>query len=307
MEEQNKTMKSNGKKPAAGMLVVIAILAVVVIGLIIWGVGALDEAHKEKVAKEAQRTEFQAQLDSLMAVHNKIKAEYGELSDSLAVKDSLIQAKAREIKKLMYTRYEYYKIKKKLASLQKIAQGYVHQMDSLYTVNHALTKENHEIKAVLQQEKQKNSQLLNEKQMLSKKVEQASVLHTYNYKVRAVHVTGSGRERKTDKVRRVSRIKVCFTVASNEIAAPGMHTIYVRIARPDKKILVVSDSEKYSFMFNGKRLQYSAKKELNYQNEAVDVCVSWNRRSTQQLQPGVYHVDVFEGNYSIGHATLSLR
>ncbi len=306
MEEQNNIQKSSGKK-STGMYILIAILAIVVIGVIIWGVGAVKEAHQEKILKEKQRTEFEAQLDSLMAIHNKIKVEYGQLSDSLAVKDSVIQAKAMEIKKMMNYKWEYYKIKKKLRALQKIAQGYVMQMDSLYTVNHALTKENHQIKEVLQQEKQKNAQLQSEKQQLKQKVEQASILHTYNFKVTAVHVTGAGRERKTDKVRRVSKIKVCFTVASNAVALPGNRTIYVRIARPDKKILVISDSEKYSFMFNGKRLQYSAKKTINYQNKAMDVCLSWPRRSTQELKPGLYHVDVFEGNYTIGQATLKLR
>ncbi len=305
MEEQNNVTKSN-KKPV-GMLVLIVLLAVVVIGVLIWGMGALNQAHKEKVLKEKERTEFQAQLDSLMAIHNKIKAEYGQLSDSLSVKDSIIQVKAQEIRKMMNYKWEYYKIKKKLRALQKIAQGYVQQMDSLYTVNHALTRENHQIKQVLQQEKQKNAQLQNEKQQLTQKVEKASVLHTYNFKVQAVHVTGGGRERKTDKVRRVSKIKVCFTVASNAVARPGNRTIYVRIARPDKKILVISDSEKYSFMFKGKRLQYSAKKEINYQNQAMDICVSWPRRSTQELKPGLYHVDVFEGDYTIGQATLTLR
>ncbi len=307
MEEQKKVLNNNKKKPAVWMLVLIAILVVVVVGLAFWAIGSMDEIHKEKVEKEVQRTEFKAQLDSLMAIHNQIKAEYGQLSDSLAMKDSVIQAKAVEIKKLMNTRWEYYKIKKKLSSLQKIAQGYVLQMDSLYNVNHALTKENHQIKEVLQQEKQRNARLLTEKQELSGKVEQASILRTYNYKVEAVHVTGAGRERKTDKVRRVSRIKICFTVAQNNIAKSGVRTIYARIAKPNKKILVVSDNEKYSFVFNGKRLQYTAKKEINYQNQSVDICMSWSRRKTQELKPGLYHVDVFEGNNTIGQATLTLR
>ncbi len=307
MEEQSKVLKNNKKKPAVGILVLIVILAVVIAGLAFWAIGSLNELHKEKVEKEAQRTEFKVQLDSLMAIHNKIKAEYGQLSDSLTVRDSVIQAKALEIKKLMNTRWEYYKIKKKLISLQKIAQGYVLQMDSLYNENHALTKENHQIKEVLQQEKLKNAQLITEKKELSGKVEQAAVLRTYNYKVEAVHVTGAGRERKTDKVRRVSRIKICFTIAQNNISKEGTRTIYVRIAKPNKKILVVSDNEEYSFMYNGKRLQYSAKKEINYQNQSLDVCLTWTRRSTLKLTPGVYKVDVFEGQNSIGHAALKLR
>jgi len=307
MEEQNKVLKNNKKKPAVGMLVLIVILAVVIVGLAFWAIGSLDEVHKAKVEKEAQRTEFKVQLDSLMAIHNKIKAEYGQLSDSLTAKDSVIQAKAVEIKKLMNTRWEYYKIKKKLSSLQKIAQGYVLQMDSLYNENHALTKENHQIKEVLRQEKQKNAQLMNEKKELSGKVAQAGILRTYNYEVKAVHVTGAGRERKTDKVRRVTRIKVCFTIAQNSITKKGMRSVYVRISKPDKKILVISDNEEDSFLFNGKRLQYSAKKVINYQNQAVDVCVSWTRRSTLKLNPGLYKVDVFEGNNTIGQSSLSLR
>ncbi len=307
MEEESKVLKNNKKKPAVGMLVLIVILAVVIIGLAFWAIGSLDEVHKEKVEKEAQRTEFKAQLDSLMAAHNKIKAEYGQLSDSLSLKDSVIQARAVEIKKLMNTRWAYYRIKKELGSLQKIAQGYVRQMDSLYTENHALIKENHQIKVVLQQEKYKNAQLMTEKKTLSQKVEQASVLQTFGYHVTAVHVTGSGRERKTDKVRRVSMIKVCFTVAQNDVAKSGLRTIYVRIANPNKKILVISDSEEYSFMYNGKRLQYTAKKEINYQHQAINVCMEWSRRRILKLKPGLYKVDVFEGNNSIGHASLSLR
>ncbi len=309
MEEQNKVLTSNKKKPSSGMWILIIVMAAVIIGLAIWAFGTLDEVHKEKVAKEAQRTEFTHQLDSLMAVHNKIKAEYGQLSDSLAAKDSVIQAKAAEIKKLMNTRWQYYMIKRKLRNLQKIAQGYVMQMDSLYKVNHRLTKENHLMKTVIRQEKQKNARLANEKKNLSQKVAEASVLRTYNFKVMAVHVTGAGRERKTDKVRRVTKIKVCFTIAPNSVAKPGMRTIYVRIARPNKKILVLSNSEEYSFMFHGKRLQYSDKKEINYQNKAMDICMSWIRRNRrlQVLKPGLYHVDVFEGNNTIGQGSIRLK
>lgn len=148
---------------------------------------------------------------------------------------------------------------------------------------------------------------MTEKKALSHKVEQASVLQTFGYQITAVHVTGAGRERKTDKVRRTSMIKVCFSVAQNDVAKTGLRTIYVRIARPDKKILVVSDNEEYSFMYKGKRLQYSAKKEISYQNQSLDVCMSWSRRATLKLKPGLYKVDVFEGSNTIGQASFSLR
>ncbi len=50
----------------------------------------------------------------MMVEHQRIKDEYGAISDSLFVKDSIIEANAIEIKKLLNTEWEYYKIKKKL-------------------------------------------------------------------------------------------------------------------------------------------------------------------------------------------------
>ena len=122
-----------------------------------------------------------------------------------------------------------------------------------------------------------------------------------------IHVTGSGRERKTDKIRRIDKIKVCFTLGDNKITPPGSKNIYVRIARPDKKILTISESDEYSFVYNGNKLQYSAMKVVDYQNKSLTVCVYWTPRVAQKLIPGTYHVDVFEGNFNIGQTSFKLR
>ncbi len=257
--------------------------------------------------KEAQKVELEHELDSLMKVHEEIKAAYGDLSDSLVAKDSIIKANAKEIKKLLNTKWEYYKIKKKLARLQVISQNYVRQMDSLYTVNHALTEENFKIKEEIKIEKRKNAELAKIKEKLNNKVKEAAVLSTYNYEVGGIHIAGGSREKPTDKIRRLDRIKVCFTIGKNSVVQPGTKTIYIRIAQPDKKILAKGRTDAYSFMYLGKKLQYSIMKQIEYNNEPVDVCAYWNRRKTQELQPGLYHVDVFEGDHEIGHATFRLR
>jgi len=308
MENQTE-IKNQGVNPKAnkGLIVALVVFLIVVIGLAVWLVRVQSNVSELKAEKEAQRTELMSELDSLMKVHEQVKAQYGTLSDSLSVKDSIIEVKSKDIKKLMNTRWEYYKIKKKLASLQRISQGYVRQMDSLYRENQTLSMENQKIKEEIKAEVQKNKQLMVKQNQLVSKVNKAAILGSYNYNVGAVHVTGSGRERATDKVKRVSKVKICFTLAENKIAAPGTKTIYVRIARPDKKILVVSDDDKYSFMYKGEKLQYSVMKEVSYQNENMDVCMYFSRRTTQPLQAGLYHVDIFEGDENIGHAVFTLR
>ncbi len=289
------------------MYILLVILALGIIGLSIKLISVKNEMKGLLVEKEAQRTELQHELDSLVLQHQQIKAEYGQLSDSLSSKDSIIQANAVEIKKLLNTKWEYYKIKKKLSRLQIISQGYVRQMDSIYNVNHQLTEENQKIKEEIIIEKRKNKQLQKTKEELKGKVKKAAALQLFGLKATPVHRKGSGKERPTDKIKRVDRVKVCFTIGKNTIVDPGNKTLYIRIARPNKEILVKGRGDRYSFMFNGEKLQYSIMQTIDYQNQSVDQCVYWNRRSTLELKPGVYHVDVFEGDDEIGHTTFTLK
>ncbi len=63
----------------------------------------------------------------------------------------------------------------------------------------------------------------------------------------------------------------------------------------------------YSFEFQGEQLQYSITENIDYQNQAIDLCMRYQLRDTQELEPGVYHIDIFEGNYNIGHTTFVLK
>jgi hypothetical protein len=109
------------------ILIILALLAIV-----FWLNNKKDVIITEKVE---QNVELQTELDSLMSVHETIKFEYGSLADSLIQKDSMIQANAEEIRKLIASQADYYRIKKKLDRLRGITQNYINQIDSLYTVN----------------------------------------------------------------------------------------------------------------------------------------------------------------------------
>lgn len=257
--------------------------------------------------KEKQRVELQHELDSLITEHNNIKLEYGSFSDSLAAKDSIIQANAIEIRKLLDTQYEFYKVKKKLDRLRSISQGYLKQIDSLYTVNQELKAENEQIRSSYQMEQQKSSSLLKDKEALTEKVTMAAVLKAY--KITASGVRGSGdKERITDKAKRVEKVKVCFTLGENPLLSAGAKDIYIRIARPDKIILARGRGDDYSFSYKGEILQYTMRETVNYQNQAMDICTYWiNRSSKENLPEGVYVVSVYTGDFEIGQTSFELK
>jgi hypothetical protein len=302
---QNMT-KGRSKMP---MTAIIVVLAIIVIGLIIMLMLTRTNLKSLIAEKEQQRVELQQELDSLLVEHNNVKVEYGQLADSLVVKDSVIQANAIEIRRLLDTEWEYYKVKKKLAQLQVIAQGYVMQMDSLYRVNASLTEENVAIKKDLKDLKKENEAIENDRKVLSGKVEIAAVLKAINMDAAGIRTRSGGeKEVTTDKLQRVDQVRVCFTIDKNEIAAPGKKDIYIRIAKPDQEILTKGSGDEYSFEFQGDRLQYSMMQSIDYENRAADLCVYWKKEfSGQEMKAGLYHVDIFCENAIIGHTTFTLR
>lgn len=293
------------------LYIVLGIFAIFIIGLSIWLISIKSNLRVLQEEKEIQRTQLQNEVDSLLVVHNQVKSAYGELSttfnEKLNEKDSIIQANATEIKRLLDTEWEYMKVKKKLARLQSISQNYVKQMDSLYTVNRELTEENERIREEYNIEKKRNVQLNKVKEELTDKVESAAVLRSFNLSAEGVRQRGGTREVATDKANRVERIKICFTLAKNTIIESGEKDIYLRIALPDNSILVKGRGDEYSFMFKGERLQYSIATTVDYLNEDKSVCVYWERRDTQELQSGLYNVDIYEGDNEIGSTTFVLK
>jgi len=284
----------------------LAILGIFILVLAFWLFIQRSQLLKLVHEKETERNELQHELDSVIVEHNKIKTEYGALSDSLKAKDSLIQANAVEIRKLLDTQWEYNKIRKKLAMLQTVAQGYVRQMDSLYTVNRELQAENEKVRQEVRTEKNRNQNLLKDKEELKEKMNEAAIIKAYDVTATAYKVKGGGKETLTDKASRTERLKVCFTLGENPLVPSGKRPIYVRIQRPDN---VVVQRTKYDvFTFNGQTIPYSVREDVNYIGKAQNLCVIWNKKDNDiPAMKGKYIISVFADNTEIGEGSFELK
>jgi hypothetical protein len=288
------------------IILIFALLAAVLAILLIINTGKLQTLKSEK---DAQRLAFQYELDSLLIEHENVKNEYGNLAKVMSGKDSIIQANAVEIRRLLDTQWEYMKVQRKLEQLRSISQGYLRQMDSLYTVNRELKAENIQIRANYERERLITRELQKDKETLVEKVEEASVLRAFNISASPVNVRGlSGRESETDRAKRVDYIKVCYSLAENTITPAGARNVYIRIARPDNLILVAGLGDDYSFLYRGNVMQYSIMRNVDYQNEEVNICGNWINRNTQEaMMTGKYVVSLFADDHEIGQTSFILR
>ena len=79
--------------------------------------------------------------------------------------------------------------------------------------------------------------------------------------------------------------------------------IYLRITRPDGEVLAASS--KSCFKFQNASLTYSARREITYEGEKLDVAIYWPNDGS--LTKGEYVADLFSDNQQIGSLKFILK
>ena len=108
---------------------------------------------------------------------------------------------------------------------------------------------------------------------------------------------------ETKRFNNTEQIKVCFTLLENKAALKGNKDIYIQIVNPKNKIV----SKNGGYIGSGDRLlDYSAKTNIFYDNEDLDVCVFVDPNKDDILK-GDYEINIFSGISLIGNTVFSLK
>lgn len=309
MNQTTQSQRSNQDNPLKKWVIILGALA----GLFLCSTLYLAFFAKpttNRVYKEVENKNFelQSELDSLLAEHNRIKEQYGELSDQLSEKDSIIMANAAEIEKMINSQADYNRIKKQLARLQNISQEYVKEMDKLYQENKALKEENQQVRADLEQEREVTRTIQKSNEDLTQKISNAATFKAYNLKSGGYLVRNKGSEEPTEKANKVKRIKTTLMLGENSLIEPGPVNIYCRIAIPETgKVLTMGSGDTYSFVHNGQRLQYSCKTVVNYNNKAENITMDWDLMSDDKAIKGQYSVQLYTDDQFLGECYFTLK
>ncbi|PKP41146.1 MAG: hypothetical protein CVT95_12970, partial [Bacteroidetes bacterium HGW-Bacteroidetes-12] len=141
---------------------------------------------------------------------------------------------------------------------------------------------------------------------LEKRTEELSTTVAKGQVVRArdiVTTTINRRGREVTRARNVEKIKTCFTLSENTIAKAGSREVYIRILGPDGFILAKANTD--LFDFEGEKIVFSAKREVDYQNQDVDMCVFYD--SNGELIAGNYTVSLFMDGFMIGYGEFTMK
>ena len=284
------------KRSTTLLMVVIGLLTVVitVLGVMLYQNSQKYNEEKQLIVEE--KMDLERQLNEMIIEYDDLKTGNDSINSLLLTEQNKIQrllkidaSNAQKIK--MY--------KQELETLRKVMRSYIVQIDSLNTRNRELTAENIQVRTQLEQVELDRDALTQEKEDLSSQVAIASVLNAKNIVAEGLNK----RSKPNDKSQKIEKVRVCFTIRENAIASAGKKIIYLRIIRPDDVVLTAGGSTMIEV--NGEQLVYTTYRELEYENQDIDMCIFWDK--TEELIPGTYAVHLLAEEHEIGTTTFDLK
>ncbi|MDR1403789.1 MAG: hypothetical protein LBJ60_08830 [Tannerellaceae bacterium] len=300
MNSENKENKEINK---LSWLIVAIILLLLLIG------GAVYYIYHQKRQMSDLVATFDLEKESLEDEFNELSLQYEGYkfsvnNDSLLMLLSTEQAKVQRLMEELRTvkatnAKRISELKKELETLRKIMRNYVIQIDSLNQANQQLTQEKEQAVRRYQQASSTAAHLTKELEKQTERVTLASRLDATGITVTPINSRG----KEVKKIKQMEQFVVNFRIVKNITAPVGEKIIYIRLKKPDDDILVKSRAD--VFLFEGKEINYSIKKMVEYDGEELPVTMYWNIE--EFLSPGAYRIDIFTDGNLIGRRNFELE
>lgn len=296
--------------------VLIGILAAGLLGT--WGYVLYDksqmrEEYQVKSAEASTATEARdsvqtiynealTRLDSLVGSNNSLT---GQLTDRQTeiVKlknqiNAIVRNKNASAADLARARTLIASLNDKINGLEAEVARLMGENQQLAATNTSLTGEKQRLTSDLQVTTQ-------QKEELTQRVDVGSTFSANNFNIKGINEKGNGKEKETDKAKKVNKLVVSFDVA-NRIAQSGPADLYVVVTGPDGQ--VVSNPAMGSGVLttrNDGEKAFSAKKSIEYeQGTQQNITVPLRQ---DKFQTGDYKIEVYHNGFKIAEGVRTLK
>jgi len=258
------------------------------------------EVNRELVQVKSEKAVIEEELITISKRYDDLKTDNKELNEKLEEQKQKIAETLEKLKHVKNTdRYKIKQLQEETETLKAIMKDFVRQIDELNTKNKKLQEENKEIKQNYESVVAKTETLTFLKDSLSEQVRIAKSLKAENIQISPLNK----RDNPTSRARKFKKVKVCFTIDDNVLAAKGSRFVYIRVAAPDGIILM--NKESGMFKYHGREIAFSSKRKVDYNGKKTNVCTYYI--SDTELVPGKYDVDIFMDGNQIGESFFNLK
>ena len=251
------------------------------------------------------KVEKQTALDSLSilkATYDKALEENSIINEELLKEREKVVNLIEELKRSKGDLQAMRVFKTKYNDLQQNFKMMISKDEDLKKINEMLVRQRDSSAGVANEQKRFIDTLADQNNKLKKTVEKASRLVITNIKTAAIREKSSGKQVETEKASKTSKLKICFTIAENDIAKSGEKSYYVQVIDPNNNVV----GEKKSQVFGEATLKYSFISKVTFKNKSVDVCDFLDSNGVEFLI-GEYVVNLFDKNDMVSSSKFSLK
>ena len=294
--EENKVIRDKKDKT---LIVIIVCLAVILIALFVFFMIERNENKAHIAAIHQEKEMLQQELTELSHNYDDLKTNNDTLNAKLLGEQEKIANLLDQMKEFRDNSYaEINRYKREIGTLKDVLRSYVVQIDSLNQLNQRLAQENSEVRKQMSWVRERNEKLETQQKDMKEVIARASALRTENFVVYPVN-----KKDKETNWKKCFNLKAEFVITKNITTERGQRTIYLRLKRPDDKVIAFSD--KSFFKYENVSLTYSAKREITYEGERLEMAIYWPNDGS--LIKGKYIAELFCENEIIGTTEFFLK
>ena len=293
-ERESQLAREKKLKRTMWILVVVTVALVAVLGYV-W-------SQKSSLISELEdeKRDLTEQMESLQNDYATLSSDYDNINSQLDTSRAEVADLLERIKKTNATnRAKMRQYEKELGTLRSIMRNYIVQIDSLNSLNHKLTAEAAAARREAAASKAESAQLSQQVENLTGQVAAGSVI-----KARGLHIAAyNSSDKVTDRSSRTVRLLTSLSLVENDLAPKGPVRVFIRVKDPDG--IILTNSNRSSFTFNGETMVASASRRVDYEGSEVDLSIYLN--DIPEYRKGVYTVEAYTEQSFLGKSELMLR
>lgn len=244
-------------------------------------------------------------LEFMLDSYSQLRTTNSAMNDSINIQKERIGQLLEEAKRHKGDAYTIMKLRKEAETLRNIMKSYIHTIDSLNTVNKGLVVDIQNRDKVIKEVSTERDQLNEKSKNLEDKVAKGSVLQASSLTTVGLRIRNSGKQVETTKAGRVDMVKACMSIMENRLAKAGAREVYMVVITPSGTI--ITENPGVSVSTEEGAMPYSAKREIDYQNSTLDLCMYAEVKEGVDLSAGTYIVKIYCDKALIGRSTFTLR
>ncbi|MDH5608444.1 MAG: chromosome segregation protein SMC [Cyclobacteriaceae bacterium] len=307
-QQQEDTLQNeNENKSSKRSIIVTSILLLLITAVVVLIIQRYNLAAKNEQQEKALTQSF-LQLDSLSNELDEriltISKLGGEVDTLLSIKAQLEAEKSDLMDRDKRSQQSIRSLKDKVEGYRELLLIKDEEIKQLTLINEQLLSENSELKVETQELNQSIRSISQQKDDLNKQMELVAQLTIQDMTVYAVSESGSERSDEF-RNRNIKQLKIQFSISENKVAPIEGKELLIRITAPDGNVLFDVTRGSGTFMFKGRELFYTAKKEILYDRAKQQVIVFYEKGSDYAI--GMHTVEVYTDDYLMGKGTFQVK